>query len=177
MPRKVVGPPNLTGEQSDAKAGKSKEKKASSETKHSVRWCDESVATLFRLRYDSHLAKRFESKNNAEKKTAYVMLAAELSVAMESDYTVAQVQDKRQAPERRKKRAKVTKASSQGEALEAGFLAIKEGLIHLGTSLSAATPSPPPPPASSATLDDVLRAIQGQSDTMAQLLAHLVARK
>ncbi|RHY02899.1 hypothetical protein DYB25_011366 [Aphanomyces astaci] len=77
-----------------AKAGKRKEKKASSETKRSVRWCDESVATLFRLRYDSHLAKRFESKNNAEKKTAYVMLAAELSVAMESDYTVAQVQDK-----------------------------------------------------------------------------------
>ncbi|RLO05634.1 hypothetical protein DYB28_005046 [Aphanomyces astaci] len=77
-----------------AKAGKRKEKKASSETKRSVRWCDESVATLFRLRYDSHLAKRFESKNNAEKKTAYVMLAAELSVAMKSDYTVAQVQDK-----------------------------------------------------------------------------------
>ncbi|ETV68323.1 hypothetical protein H257_15645 [Aphanomyces astaci] len=77
-----------------AKAGKRKEKKASSETKRYVRWCDESVATLFRLRYDSHLAKRFESKNNAEKKTAYVMLAAELSVAMESDYTVAQVQDK-----------------------------------------------------------------------------------
>ncbi|RLO12394.1 hypothetical protein DYB28_014389, partial [Aphanomyces astaci] len=201
-----------------AKAGKRKEKKASSETKRSVRWCDESVATLFRLRYDSHLAKRFESKNNAEKKTAYVMLAAELSVAMESDYTVAQVQDKPsnpsdwdaplaplsphydimlefwvskkgyqreslmstyaiiadgtnaldeaqvkrehssdddydsdKPPERRKKRAKVTRASSQGEALEAGFLAIKEGLIHLGTSLSAATPSPPPPPASSAT--------------------------
>ncbi|ETV83530.1 hypothetical protein H257_04241 [Aphanomyces astaci] len=61
-----------------AKAGKSKEKKASSETKRSVRWCDESVATLFRLRYDSHLAKRFESKKNTEKKTAYVMLAAEL---------------------------------------------------------------------------------------------------
>ncbi|RQM23216.1 hypothetical protein B5M09_013857 [Aphanomyces astaci] len=61
-----------------AKAGKSKEKKASSETKRSGRWCDESVATLFRLRYDSHLAKMFESKNNAEKKTAYVMLAAEL---------------------------------------------------------------------------------------------------
>ncbi|RHY63909.1 hypothetical protein DYB30_009490 [Aphanomyces astaci] len=194
-----------------AKAGKRKEKKASSETKRSVRWCDESVATLFRLRYDWHLAKMFESKNNAEKKTAYVMLAAELSVAMKSDYTVAQVQDKNlksmyfyhtskcffnnleaqvkrehssdddydsdKPPERRKKRAKVTKASSQGEALEAGFLAIKEGLIHLGTSLSAATPSPPPPPASSATLDDVLRAIQGQSDTMAQLLAHLVARK
>ncbi|RHZ02104.1 hypothetical protein DYB31_013933, partial [Aphanomyces astaci] len=61
-----------------AKAGKSKEKKASSETKRSVRWCDESVATLFRLRYDSHLAKRFESKKNTEKKTAYVMLAAKL---------------------------------------------------------------------------------------------------
>ncbi|ETV81652.1 hypothetical protein H257_05279 [Aphanomyces astaci] len=199
-----------------AKAGKRKEKKASSENKRSVRWCDESVATLFRLRYDSPLAKRFESKNNAEKKTAYVMLAAELSVAMESDYTVAQVQDKKgyqreslmstdatiadgtnssdeaqvkrehssdddydsdKPPERRKKPAKVTKASSEGEALEACFLAIKEGLIHLGTSLSAATPSPPPPPASRATLDDVLRAIQGQSDTMAQLLAHLVARK
>ncbi|ETW01381.1 hypothetical protein, variant [Aphanomyces invadans] len=79
--------------------------------------------------------------------------------------------------ERRKKRAKTTKATSQGEALEAGFLAIKEGLIHLGTSLSTATPTPPPPPASGATLDDVLRAIQGQSDTMAQLLAHLVSRK
>ncbi|ETV63856.1 hypothetical protein H257_19208 [Aphanomyces astaci] len=233
-----------------AKAGKSKEKKASSETKRSGRWCDESVATLFRLRYDSHLAKMFESKNNAEKKTAYVMLAAELSVAIESDYTFSKLKttwamtkpsnpsdtgnapvaplpphydimlefsgskkgyqreslmstdaiitdatnssdeaqvkrehssdddyDSDKPPERRKKREKVTKASSQGGALEAGFLAIKEGLIHLGTSLSATTPSPPPPPASSATLDDVLCAIQGQSDTMAQLLAHLVARK
>ncbi|KAF0775929.1 hypothetical protein AaE_000371 [Aphanomyces astaci] len=66
-----------------AKACKRKEKKASSETKRSVRWCDESVATLFRLRYDSHLAKRFESKKNAEKKTAYVMLAAELGARWE----------------------------------------------------------------------------------------------
>ncbi|ETW00620.1 hypothetical protein H310_07191 [Aphanomyces invadans] len=33
-------------------------------------WDDKSVHELFRLRYKSQLAKRFDSKNNAEKKAA-----------------------------------------------------------------------------------------------------------
>ncbi|RHZ03561.1 hypothetical protein DYB31_013377 [Aphanomyces astaci] len=57
-------------------------------------WDDDGVAALFHLRYKSHLALRFESKNNAEKKAAYVMLAAELSGSMERDISVAQIQDK-----------------------------------------------------------------------------------
>ncbi|RHZ40874.1 hypothetical protein DYB28_007270, partial [Aphanomyces astaci] len=57
-------------------------------------WDDNGVAALFRLRYKSQLSARFYSKNNADKKTAYVMLAAELSVATEKEYSVAQVQDK-----------------------------------------------------------------------------------
>ncbi|ETV73522.1 hypothetical protein H257_11646 [Aphanomyces astaci] len=128
--------------------------------KRSVRWDDESVAELFRLRYKSHLTTRFDSKNNAVKKIVYVMLASEISVAMEWDLSAAQVQDKfgklktswlltkpsnpsetssdtdydsDKPPGRRKKRAKVSKASTHGEALEVGFLAIKEGLMHMGT--------------------------------------------
>ncbi|RQM30420.1 hypothetical protein B5M09_011962, partial [Aphanomyces astaci] len=57
-------------------------------------WDDDGVAALFRLRYKFQLSARFYSKNNANKKTAYVMLAAELSVATEKEYSVAQVQDK-----------------------------------------------------------------------------------
>ncbi|ETV67224.1 hypothetical protein H257_16477 [Aphanomyces astaci] len=57
-------------------------------------WDDDGVAALFRLRYKSQLSARFYSKNNADKKTAYVMLAAELSVATEKEYSVTQVQDK-----------------------------------------------------------------------------------
>ncbi|ETV68984.1 hypothetical protein H257_15139 [Aphanomyces astaci] len=62
--------------------------------KRKVRWDDESVAELFRLRYKSHFTSRVDSKNSAEKKTAYVMLASEINVSMEKDFSVAQVQDK-----------------------------------------------------------------------------------
>ncbi|ETV63810.1 hypothetical protein, variant [Aphanomyces astaci] len=78
--------------------------------------------------------------------------------------------------ERRKKRSKVVKPKKHSEALEAGFLALKDGLIHLGTSLAAA-PTVSHVPTTGTTMDDVLRAIQGQSATMAKLLAHLVAQK
>ncbi|RQM30999.1 hypothetical protein B5M09_012059, partial [Aphanomyces astaci] len=57
-------------------------------------WDDDGIAALFRLRYKSQLSARFYSKSNADKKTAYVMLAAELSVVTEKEYSVAQVQDK-----------------------------------------------------------------------------------
>ncbi|KAG9415750.1 hypothetical protein AC1031_000128 [Aphanomyces cochlioides] len=57
-------------------------------------WCDNSVAKLFQLRYKSDLASRFNSKNNADKKVAYIMLAAELSLSMTKEFSVAQVQDK-----------------------------------------------------------------------------------
>ncbi|KAF0701902.1 hypothetical protein AaE_016251 [Aphanomyces astaci] len=57
-------------------------------------WDDDGVAALFHLRYKSHLALRFESKNNAEIYAAYVVMAAELSVSMEQDVSVAQIQDK-----------------------------------------------------------------------------------
>ncbi|ETV87890.1 hypothetical protein H257_01305 [Aphanomyces astaci] len=173
--------------------------------------------------------------------TLQVMLAAELSVSMEQDDSVAQIQDKSQPAgnaaflplslhydvmleycsakkgyqreslmstdvrddkrndcsdvidvkdehdlkdqsddetsyERRKKRSKVVKPKSHSEALEAGFLALKDGLIHLGTSLASA-PTARLVPTTGATMDDVLLAIQGQSAMMAQLLAHLVAQK
>ncbi|ETV66999.1 hypothetical protein H257_16690 [Aphanomyces astaci] len=132
-------------------------------------WDDDGVAALFRLRYKFQLSARFYSKNNANKKTAYVMLAAELSVATEKEYSVAQVQDKSQ-----EKKTNPSKSKSHSEALEAVFMVIKDGLIHLGSSLSAA-PNPQPTPPTGATLDDVLQAIQSQ--TIAQLVAHLNAQK
>ncbi|RQM29341.1 hypothetical protein B5M09_012460 [Aphanomyces astaci] len=102
------------------------------------------------------LSESFDSKNNAVKKIVYVMLASEISVAMEWDLSAAQFgklktswlltkpsnpsetssdtdYDSDKPPGRRKKRAKVSKASTHGEALEVGFLAIKEGLMHMGT--------------------------------------------
>ncbi|RHZ28072.1 hypothetical protein DYB37_002644 [Aphanomyces astaci] len=58
-------------------------------------WCDQSVSMfLFALRYNSHLASRFDSKNNYGKRVAYVMLAAEFSVEMQREFTAKQVQDK-----------------------------------------------------------------------------------
>ncbi|ETV65969.1 hypothetical protein H257_17447 [Aphanomyces astaci] len=232
-----------------AKTPKRTRRSPSGAAKRTPLWDDDGVAALFRLRYKSELSARFYSKNNADKKTAYVMLAAELSVATEKEYSVAQVQDKfakmksawslskpsnaietGNAPSaplpphydvmleywsdkkgyqreslmstdeneivnhinvkqesgseceeemlrsRKKKKSNPSKSKSHSEALEAGFMAIKEGLIHLGSSLSAA-PSPQPTPPTGATLDDVLQAIQGQSQTIAQLVAHLIAQK
>ncbi|RHY69761.1 hypothetical protein DYB34_012902 [Aphanomyces astaci] len=123
-------------------------------------WCDDSVEKMFMLRYKSALAPRFESKNNYGKRVAYVMLATELSVSMEREFTAKQVQDKVR--------------HFMFKSLEAGFNAIKEGLMFLGTSMSQ---QPQVQPAPGATLDDVLIAIKSQSDTMTQLLSHLVAQK
>ncbi|RHY11768.1 hypothetical protein DYB36_001829 [Aphanomyces astaci] len=75
---------------------------------------------------------------------------------------------------KQKKSSRDAKAKSQSESLEAGFNAIKEGLMFLGTSMSQ---QPQVQPAPGATLDDVLIAIKSQSDTMTQLLSHLVAQK
>ncbi|RHY77162.1 hypothetical protein DYB34_010311 [Aphanomyces astaci] len=131
-------------------------------------WCDRSVATLFSLRYNSPLASRFDSKNNSGKRVAYVMLAAVLSVEMQREFVAKQVQDKKQKKNNVEKKPKDAAAS-----LEAGFNSIKEGLMFLGSSLSGVQPQAAP----GATLDDVLTAIKAQSDTMTQLLAHLVAQK
>ncbi|KAF0750648.1 hypothetical protein AaE_006635 [Aphanomyces astaci] len=49
---------------------------------------------MFKLRYKSALASRFDSKNNYGKRVAYVMLATELSVVMQREFTAKQVQDK-----------------------------------------------------------------------------------
>ncbi|KAG9399279.1 hypothetical protein AC1031_012233 [Aphanomyces cochlioides] len=57
-------------------------------------WSDESVHRLFELRFKSHISQRFMSKNNSGKRVAYVMLAAELSVDMQSEFTPKQAQDK-----------------------------------------------------------------------------------
>ncbi|ETV78477.1 hypothetical protein H257_08000 [Aphanomyces astaci] len=159
-------------------------------------WCDDSVEKMFMLRYTSALAPRFESKNNYGKGVAYVMLATELSVSMEREFTAKQVQDKavdssfvaddddakeikiemaeEPSKKKQKKSSRDAKAKSQSESLEAGFNAIKEGLMFLGTSMSQ---QPQVQPAPGATLDDVLIAIKSQSDTMTQLLSHLVAQK
>ncbi|KAF0706623.1 hypothetical protein AaE_014022 [Aphanomyces astaci] len=183
-------------------------------------WFDDSVEKMFMLRYKSALAPRFESKNNYGKRVAYVMLATELSVSMEREFTAKQVQDKlakmksewslskprlarptgnatkppqpmhfdvileywgeeiemaeEPSKKKQKKSSRDAKAKSQSESLEAGFNAIKEGLMFLGTSMSQ---QPQVQPAPGATLDDVLIAILSQSDTMTQLLSHLVAQK
>ncbi|RHZ00282.1 hypothetical protein DYB31_015905, partial [Aphanomyces astaci] len=52
------------------------------------------VEAMFKLRYKSALASRFDSKNNYGKRVAYVMLATELSVVMQREFTAKQVQDK-----------------------------------------------------------------------------------
>ncbi|ETV79615.1 hypothetical protein H257_06875 [Aphanomyces astaci] len=48
--------------------------------KKSASWCDDSVARLFFLRYKTELANRFDSKNNNQKKEAYEMSSALLSI-------------------------------------------------------------------------------------------------
>ncbi|KAG9415178.1 hypothetical protein AC1031_008611 [Aphanomyces cochlioides] len=227
-----------------------------------TRWCDDSVAKMFALRYKSPLEQRFNSKNNADKKVAYVMLAAELSLAMNREFSVVQVQDKfqkmkaawslskpsnpsptgndckpplpanfeimqeywgskagyrreslmstddsnddelaskhdvvpnkkrllddlieselsddekhpdNQKPSKQKKQSNRTKTKTQGKSLEAGFNAIKDGLIFLGSSL--ATVNNQASNSNVATMDDVLKAINDQSQTMAKLLEHLI---
>ncbi|KAF0730150.1 hypothetical protein AaE_002782, partial [Aphanomyces astaci] len=72
-----------------------------------------------------------------------------------------------------KKNSPDKKTKSHSESLESGFNAIKEGLMFLGTSMAQ---PPPAQPAQGATLDDVLAAIKSQSDTMAQLVAFMVAQ-
>ncbi|KAF0707564.1 hypothetical protein AaE_013548 [Aphanomyces astaci] len=228
----------------DTKPIKRSRKSAVKQEASPTLWSDTSIAKLFSLRYKSSLAARFDSKNNAGKRVAYVMLAAELSLAMEREYTVLQIQDKlaklktawstskptlpgptgneaKQAPPqyydimleywgdkvgfqreslmstddvdkeepkildvdsadekpatKRAKREANPPARRQGDALEAGFNAIKEGLVFLGTSLNSA--QQPVSSASTgvtgATLDDVVRALNVQSATMEKLLAHL----
>ncbi|RHZ41106.1 hypothetical protein DYB26_002732 [Aphanomyces astaci] len=82
--------------------------------------------------------------------------------------------DEKPATKRAKREANPP-ARRQGDALEAGFNAIKEGLVFLGTSLNSA--QQPVSSASTgvtgATLDDVVRALNVQSATMEKLLAHL----
>ncbi|ETV74818.1 hypothetical protein H257_10879 [Aphanomyces astaci] len=227
---------------------------------------------MFKLRYKSALASRFDSKNNYGKRVAYVMLATELSVVMQREFTAKQVQDKlakmktewslskptlpaptgnspqtllpldydvmldywgekagfrreslmstddvsdeeistdkndnnpdnaslsdderyagekAQQPEQNKIKTngKSKKTTSPSESLEAGFTAIKEGLMFLGSAMAQQTPShqvmaAAPTPAtqtiSVTTLDDVLSTIKAQSDTMSQVLSHLIAKK
>ncbi|KAH9104778.1 hypothetical protein AeMF1_019271, partial [Aphanomyces euteiches] len=223
-------------------------------------WCNESVASLFFLRYRSHLKQSFESKNNHTKKVAFEILAAELSAEMRREFTAKQCQDKfaRMKAERsvskptipaptgndelppqplhfeimqdywgtklgfqresllatddcsdaevasvgldssesekninnervkrmndttisnrERKKAKREHVKTQSEALEAGFNAMKEGLISLGQSIaSVQTQQPTPQPQNNQdTLKEILQAVQAQATTMAQLLNHLV---
>ncbi|KAH9097042.1 hypothetical protein Ae201684P_011771 [Aphanomyces euteiches] len=224
-------------------------------------WCDASVAKLFSLRYNSHISDRFNCKNNAEKRVAYLMLASELSVAMEREFTVGQIQDMlskmraswalskpsnpkptgnlpapppplhyeimeeywgsklglqrdslmttdgvddteleeqsyrmekestkeysdessfeihQPTQKKIKKSSRDGKAKSQGDSLEAGFNAIKEGLVFLGSSFAAAQAAPATTNPSSATLDDVMSAIKTQNETLTKLLNHLISEK
>ncbi|KAH9081315.1 hypothetical protein LEN26_021381 [Aphanomyces euteiches] len=57
-------------------------------------WDDESVALLFKLRYKSELTSRFESKNNYDKKMAYILLASAMTIALKRSFDSKQVQDK-----------------------------------------------------------------------------------
>ncbi|KAF0701903.1 hypothetical protein AaE_016252 [Aphanomyces astaci] len=97
-----------------------------------------------------------------------------LDIDVKDEYDLKDQNDDETSYKHRKKQSKVVKPKSHSEALQAGFLALKDELIHLGTSLAAA-PTASQVPTAGATMDDVLRAIEGQS--AAQLLAHLVAQK
>ncbi|ETV74071.1 hypothetical protein H257_11382 [Aphanomyces astaci] len=83
-------------------------------------------------------------------------------------------QSKTEGPQRKKakKGSPNKKSKSNSESLESGYNAIKEGLMFLGTSM---VQQPPAQTAQRATLDYVLDAIKAQSDTMAQLVAIMVA--
>ncbi|KAH9146712.1 hypothetical protein LEN26_004935 [Aphanomyces euteiches] len=70
---------------------------------------------------------------------------------------------------------KAKRKNSQSKALESGFNAVKEGLMYLGNSMSAqTTPLSRQESNQGATLDDVLGAIREQSNTLNQLVAHLI---
>ncbi|KAF0748214.1 hypothetical protein AaE_007426, partial [Aphanomyces astaci] len=71
-----------------------KPKKMRPQVQRSYLWCDASVERMFELRYKSDMATRFDSKNNYGKRVAYVMLATELSLSMQREFTSKQVQDK-----------------------------------------------------------------------------------
>ncbi|KAF0749163.1 hypothetical protein AaE_007117, partial [Aphanomyces astaci] len=85
-------------------------------------------------------------------------------------------QSKTEGPQRKKakKSSPDKKSKSNSEYLESGFNAIKGGLMFSGTSMAQ---QPPAQTAQGSTLDDVLDAIKAQSDTMAQLVAIMVAQK
>ncbi|KAG9400383.1 hypothetical protein AC1031_010603 [Aphanomyces cochlioides] len=57
-------------------------------------WCAKSVVALFRLRYNSHISFRYDSKNNNQKGLAFSMLASELSTDIRRTFTAKQVQEK-----------------------------------------------------------------------------------
>ncbi|RHY85393.1 hypothetical protein DYB28_001109 [Aphanomyces astaci] len=96
-----------------AKTSKRTRRSPSGATKCTPLWDDDGVAALFRLRYKSQLSARFYSKNNADKKTAYVMLAVELSVTTEKEFSVAQVQDKNRDQNAKKKCCAVARKKIQ----------------------------------------------------------------
>ncbi|CAK4679204.1 unnamed protein product [Aphanomyces euteiches] len=212
-----------------------------------------SVAALFRLRYNSHIPFRFNSKNNNQKGLAFSMLASELSTDIRRTFTAKQVQEKlsrlksewacstpkKQKPtgndvlqpppayydlmqeywgskqgyrresllstddtitcdssieemievidgsdqsldtqdkkveiqdEKPKKQEKISfsrpKAPSNSAAIESGLFAIKDGLIALGNFIQNQNLSAPPMQPSGTSLDDVLAAIQSQSNSM-----------
>ncbi|KAG9399619.1 hypothetical protein AC1031_012006 [Aphanomyces cochlioides] len=69
------------------------------------------------------------------------------------------------------------KQKSPAEALESGLNAIKDGLVSLGNALASPAPAVPAVHEESASLNDVLKAIQDQSALMAQILNHMANSK
>ncbi|CAK4949102.1 unnamed protein product [Aphanomyces euteiches] len=87
LKRKVVASTEKTGDKPRALSKKGKVLPAAV-------WCTESVAALFRLRYNSHISFRFNSKNNNQKGLAFSMLASELCTDIRRTFTAKQVQEK-----------------------------------------------------------------------------------
>ncbi|KAG9409265.1 hypothetical protein AC1031_019516 [Aphanomyces cochlioides] len=96
--------------------------------------------------------------------------------AREEKTTTVQLNGKKRAFAKREKNERTDRPRGTAESLEAGFLAIKEGLISLGQSQASNNVHELAPHQPRATLDDVLQAIQAQSNTMAQLISHLTKK-
>ncbi|CAK4732649.1 unnamed protein product, partial [Aphanomyces euteiches] len=68
--------------------------KKSDQTKQAARWSEQSIESLFELRYKV-LAARFDNvKSTQAKKDAYLILATELSSRVGSPFDASQVQNK-----------------------------------------------------------------------------------
>ncbi|ETV66228.1 hypothetical protein H257_17270 [Aphanomyces astaci] len=143
-------------------------------------WCDDSVEKMFMLRYKSALAPRFESKNNYGKREAYVLAKMKSEWSLSKPSLASPTGNATKPPQPihfdamleywgdkigyKRESLMSTDDISEGDSLQ----------NSTGTSMPQ---QPQVQPALGTTLDNGLIAIKSQSDTMTQLLSHLVAEK